>query len=108
MTTELRVVLMTAPTQAQARDMAAIAIEEGLAACANIVPGITSIFQWKGELTEDSEVLVIFKTTESNFAALRERMVDLHPYEVPEVVSLSIEDGNADYLDWVTTSTGSR
>ena len=108
MATDLRVVLMTAPTQAKARDMAAIAIGEGLAACANLVPGATSIYEWEGELTEDSEVMVFFKTTQAQFARLRDRMLELHPYDVPELVSLSVDDGHVDYLNWVISATESR
>lgn len=108
MATELRVVLMTAPTPALARDMAAVAVTEKLAACANIVPGIVSIYEWEGELTEDQELMIVFKTTVERFPALRDRMLELHPYDLPEVLSLQPDDGHVDYLNWVMTATGSR
>jgi periplasmic divalent cation tolerance protein len=76
-------------------------VEEGLAACANILPGITSVYRWEGSLQRDSETLVVLKTTAARSDALRDRVVDLHPYDVPEVLVLPVVGGHAPYLRWV-------
>ncbi len=96
------VVLTTAPDTAVARAIASRVVDERLAACANIVPGVTSIYRWKGEVHEDDEVLVVFKTIPAGFIALRDRIVALHPYDVPEVLALPAPDGSTDYVRWVT------
>ena len=98
---EARVVLVTAPDEAVARDLARALVEERLAACGNIVPAVTSIFRWQGEVQQESEVLVVLKTSAERFAALRTRVLELHPYDVPEVISLAVEAGHQPYLDWL-------
>lgn len=94
-------VLSTAPDPTVAESLAARVVEERLAACANLVPGVTSIYRWEGELRRDSEVLVVFKTTAAAFPSLRARILELHPYDVPEVLALPVPDGADDYLSWV-------
>lgn len=94
-------VVTTAPDATVAESIATRIVEERLAACANVVPGITSIFRWKGEVQREAEVLVVFKTTEAGWAALRDRIVALHPYDVPEVLSFPVSAGSDDYLRWV-------
>lgn len=105
MKTDLRVVLMTAPTRELARHLATTAVGEKLAACVKLVPGVVSLYEWEGELTEAAEVMLVFKTTQARFPELRDRMLALHPHAVPEMVSLPADDGNVDYLDWVATAT---
>jgi periplasmic divalent cation tolerance protein len=68
----------------------------------NLVPPVRSIYRWQGELCDERETLAIIKTTRERFDALRERLVALHPYEVPEVIALPVEAGHPPYLDWVT------
>jgi periplasmic divalent cation tolerance protein len=99
--TDVRTVLVTAPDEATARTLAEAAVGEGLAACVSLVPGVLSIYRWQGEPRHDAEILLVMKTTAARVEALRERMVSLHPYEVPEVLSLAVEDGHAPYLAWV-------
>ncbi|MER3556775.1 MAG: divalent-cation tolerance protein CutA [Thermus sp.] len=100
------VVLMTVPTEEKAREIARTLVEEGLAACVNIVSGLTSIYRWQGQVVEDKELLLIVKTTTFRFPALRERVQGLHPYTVPEIIALPIAEGHKDYLDWLRESTG--
>ena len=96
-----RVVLVTTPDVGSARTIARAVVEERLAACGNIVPGLTSIYRWQGTLEEAAETLLILKTSDDRLAALRARVVELHPYDVPEVLALRIDAGHQPYLDWL-------
>jgi periplasmic divalent cation tolerance protein len=86
--------------------LARAATEARLAACGNVIPGLTSVYRWEGRIEEDNEVLILFKTTERLVPALREKVVELHPYEVPEFLSLPIASGHLPYLEWVMRETG--
>ena len=99
------VVLVTCPDRAAGAKIAGALVEEGLAACANLLDGVTSIYQWRGEIKQDSEVLLILKTQKKKFDALAERVATLHPYEVPEVIACDITAGNANYLKWIEETT---
>jgi periplasmic divalent cation tolerance protein len=94
-------VLTTAPNADVADRIGTTLVGERLAACANLVPGVRSVFWWKGEVSQEAEVLVLLKTTAGSLGALRRRLVELHPYEVPEMIALDIREGHAPYLDWV-------
>ena len=100
------VVLCTCPDDAVADRIATLLVEERLAACVNRVPGIVSTYRWKDEIHRDSECLLLIKTTSERFDALRERIVALHPYELPEVIAVDIALGHAPYLAWIATETG--
>jgi len=104
--TSLALVLTTAPDMVVAESLASRIVEERLAACVNLVPGVTSIFRWQDSIERDSEVLLLVKTTAEAVAALRDRIVALHPYDVPEVVALSASGGHAPYLEWVRGQVG--
>jgi periplasmic divalent cation tolerance protein len=99
------VVLVTAPTAERAAELARTLVEERLAACGNVVPGLRSIYRWEGKVQEDAEALLLLKTTRARFEALRERILALHPYQVPEVIALPVEAGSATYLDWIAAET---
>ncbi len=101
---EYLVVLVTCPPD-RAAGIARPLVEEKLCACVNIVPGLRSIYRWKGELCDDGESLLVIKTRESLLEPLRARVLQLHPYEVPEVLALPVQAGNPDYLRWLTDST---
>lgn len=101
-----RVVLVTAPDAGSAESLVRRLVEEGVVACGNIVPGITSIYRWKGEVERETEVLVIFKTTESGAAGLIRRVPELHPYDVPEVLVLPVEAGHPPYVQWIEENCG--
>jgi periplasmic divalent cation tolerance protein len=98
-------VLVTAPDEEQGARMARALVEESLAACVNMIPGIRSVYRWRGEVCEDSEVLLWIKTRKALFPRILERVRELHPYEVPEIVSLSIDEGLPQYLEWVAEET---
>src|SRR5438093_8074024 len=95
------VVLSTFPNADKAAEVARALVGEQLCACVNLVPAVRSIYRWKGELCDDTEVLAVIKTTAERLAALRERLVALHPYELPEALALAVDDGHAPYLAWV-------
>ena len=103
--TDVCVVLVTAPSEEKAAELGRALVDEKLAACANLVPGVRSIYRWQGKVEDSAEVLMLLKTTHERFEALKARVVALHPYEVPEVVRLDVTGGHAPYLDWVRDST---
>lgn len=106
--TDGRVVLVTAPDRETARELVRTLVEEGLVACGNIVPGVSSIYRWEGEIHEDEECLVLLKTREGALPNLMERVVVLHSYDVPEVLALPVDAAHPPYLDWVRRSTSAR
>jgi len=101
------VVLVTMPTAERAAELARALVEERLAACGNVVPGLRSIYRWEGKVVDEPEVLLVLKTTAARFEALRDRVLALHPYQVPEVLALPVEAGSAAYLAWVGAETAS-
>jgi periplasmic divalent cation tolerance protein len=102
--TDAVVVLVAAPTAEKAVELARTVVEEKLAACANVLPGVRSIYRWKGAVQDDAEVLLLLKTQRKRFPELRDRLLALHPYEVPEVLALPVEAGSEAYLDWIAQS----
>ena len=100
------VAFSTAPSAEVAEQLARALVGEGLAACVNVVPGVTSYYRWKGELQRDAEWLLVIKTSAGRLEALKAALVRLHPYEVPELVALGVEDGLPPYLAWLDESTG--
>ncbi|KAM4696886.1 protein CutA isoform 2-T5 [Rhinophrynus dorsalis] len=92
---------VTCPNDTVAKDIARGLVQRKLAACVNVIPQITSIYEWKGKIEEDNEVLLMIKTRSSKVAALTEYVRSVHPYEVCEVISLPIEQGNPPYLKWI-------
>lgn len=80
-------------------------VGDGVAACVNVVPGLRSIYRWKGEVCDDPEVLLIIKTQRERMAALAERVEALHPYDTPELIALPVHAGLEAYLGWVRDET---
>jgi len=97
------VVFSTFPTEDKAADVARTLVTEQLCACVNLIPPVRSIYLWQGQICDERETLAIIKTTRERFDALRERLIELHPYEVPEVIALPVEAGHQPYLDWVAS-----
>ncbi len=98
------VVLCTFPNAAKASEIARIVVSEKLAACVSLQE-VVSIYSWKAELQNEPETLAIIKTADERFEALKKRIVELHPYEVPEVIAMQVAGGHAPYLAWVADST---
>jgi len=103
--TDTIVVMVTAPGMEKATEMARTLVEEHLCACVNIVPGVRSIYVFEDKLCDDAEVLCVIKTRVELFGPLRDRIAALHPYKIPEILALAVDDANAPYLDWVRAST---
>jgi periplasmic divalent cation tolerance protein len=99
------VVLCTCSDESVALDIARILIKEGLAACVNRVAGVQSIYQWDGRICEESEQLLMIKTTRARYQALEVRLRALHPYEIPEIIAVPVVAGSEQYLAWLTTAT---
>lgn len=99
--TDILVVLCTFANQQDALRVGSAVVEARLAACVNVLPGIRSIYRWKGEVQHADEVLVLIKTTQNGFPALRDRLRELHSYDTPEIIALPVVDGLANYLGWV-------
>ncbi len=102
--TDKRIVLTTAGSEDEARKIAHHLIEHQLAACANIIPHVESIYRWQGKVESNREWLLVIKTSADRFAAVRDAIRELHSYELPECVALSIEEGSAEYLEWLADS----
>ncbi|MEN8176340.1 MAG: divalent-cation tolerance protein CutA [Pseudomonadota bacterium] len=98
-----QVVLCTCPDEPVAAAIGESLVSEGLAACVNLVPSLTSIYRWQGKIERADEVLLIIKTTRDGYAALEKSLQALHPYDVPEIIALSVERGLPAYLDWIET-----
>lgn len=99
------VVLSTTDTQELANTIAGELIRTGIAACVNIIPNVTSIYKWKGEISHDGECLMLIKSRAEHFERLRERIRSLHTYDVPEVIALSVLQGDSNYLKWLYETT---
>jgi periplasmic divalent cation tolerance protein len=95
------VVLSAVGAQPDAERIARALVEERVAACVNIVPGITSIYRWKGTVEQEAELLLVIKTTGERVEQLKARLLQLHPYELPEVVVIPIGGGHGAYLEWI-------
>jgi periplasmic divalent cation tolerance protein len=102
--TDKRIVLCSAGSQDEARKIARHLVEQRLAACVNIVPRMESIYRWQGKLESSGEWLLLIKTTVERFPAVRDAIRDLHSYELPECIAISIEDGSSGYLEWIAQS----
>jgi periplasmic divalent cation tolerance protein len=99
--TEAMVVFVTAPSAEKAAEIARTLVEEKLAACGNVIPGIRSIYRWEGKICDDAEALLVLKVPAKRLQELSDRIVALHPYQLPEVVATRIEGGNERYIDWI-------
>ncbi|MEX0720514.1 MAG: divalent-cation tolerance protein CutA [Balneolaceae bacterium] len=99
----LRFIYITTSTKKEARAIGRVLVEENLAACANILEGMESIYKWKGEIEEATECVLIAKTHQSRVKKLTKRVLELHSYDCPCVISLPLseEEGNDEYLDWI-------
>jgi periplasmic divalent cation tolerance protein len=104
--TNKRFVLSTTASLEEAKKIAREVVGRRLAACVNILPRIESIYRWEGKVEEAQECLLLIKTTAEGFPSLRDAIQQLHSYEVPECVALSVEDGSHSYLKWIDECVG--
>jgi periplasmic divalent cation tolerance protein len=103
-TPDVIVALSTAPDEATARRIAHQLVEESLAACVNLLPGVASIYRWQGEVEDAAECMMVIKTTRAAWPRLLQRLPELHPYQVPELIACEVRDGLAPYLAWVAAN----
>jgi periplasmic divalent cation tolerance protein len=102
--TDMRIVLTTAGSQNEARRIADALVERKLAACVNIISKVQAIYRWQGKTQEAEEWMLIIKSSQNLFEKLRDAIKELHPYELPECISLVVDNGSEDYLNWITES----
>ena len=98
-------VLCTCPNEETAERIATALVGERLAACVSRLPGVRSTYRWKGTLQRDDEVLLLIKSTRARYDALRDCIVSLHPYELPEVIAVDVALGLHPYLAWIASET---
>jgi len=99
-----QLVLCTCPDKNTASSIAENIVAQRLAACVNILPGIQSIYQWQGNVESAEEILMLIKTHETKFSSLKNSIVSMHPYEVPEIIALDISQGFPEYMNWLASS----
>ena len=104
--TDKVLVLTTAGNQSEAQKIARELVARRLAACVNIIPRIQSVYRWKGKIENAEEFLLIIKTTKARSADVQAAIRELHSYDLPECIVISIEDGSAEYLKWIEDSVG--
>jgi periplasmic divalent cation tolerance protein len=102
---DVLVVLCTCPDESVAVAIARKLVGERLAACVNVVPRVVSIYEWEGAVQQDTEVLAIIKTTRRCYPGLEAAIVAQHPYELPEIIAVTIDSGLNRYLEWISGTT---
>jgi len=100
--TDALVVLTTTETEADAERLARLLVEAELAACAQVLPRMTSVYRWQGKVEQSGETLLLIKTTRVTYGRLEAAIKQNHPYETPEIIALPVEAGSAEYLNWLT------
>jgi periplasmic divalent cation tolerance protein len=103
--TDAMLVFTTLPSADKGAELARTLVEERLAACANLIPAVRSIYRWEGKIHDENEVVMLIKTRAENIERLKARILELHPYEVPEVLAVPVESGYQAYLDWISHGT---
>lgn len=103
--TDAILVLTMLPNADAAVEIAKTIVKEKLAACVNILPAARSIYRWKGQIEDTSEVLMLLKTRHEHYDRVQARLLELHPYEVPEVLAIPVEQGYYPYLEWLGRET---
>lgn len=102
--TDKLIVFVTCGSGDEGQRIAAAVVEARLAACVNVLPGVRSCYVWEGKTTWSDEVLLVMKTTQNNYEKLQAKILELHSYDVPEIVALPIEAGFDAYLAWIAQS----
>lgn len=98
---EIHIVFCTVPDTDSGHRIAARLVQDGLAACVNLITGIESVYRWKGQLENASEVLLMIKSRSADYTEVEAAISVLHPYELPEIIAVPVSSGLPGYLDWV-------
>ena len=106
--TEFVIVFVTVPDEVFAGRLAHDLVSEKLAACVNVLPSVRSVYAWEGEICNEGELLCLLKTRRALFPAVRERVLDLHPYQVPEIIAIPLVEASETYLAWLRDNTRER
>ena len=104
----LVIIFVTAASEQEAAAISRALVEEGLAACANIIPQIRSLYRWEGKIWDEREALIIIKSREDLFERIRSRVKELHSYEVPEITAIKIDEGDSAYMQWIESVTTNK
>ena len=99
------IILSNTNSMDSAETISTFLVKEKLAACVNIIPKIKSIYSWDNKIEKDEEFLMVIKTKQALFELVKEKIILLHPYEIPEIISIKIDDGTSDYLNWIKNNT---
>jgi periplasmic divalent cation tolerance protein len=103
-TPQARIVLTTAASPEEANRLARILVEERLAACVTLIPGVQSIYRWEGQIQASAEMMLLLKTGPNQLEALEARLHELHSYQTPEFLVLPVESGSSSYLEWLNSN----
>jgi len=95
----------TCPNIVTAEQISRLLVSQKLAACVNQVPNVTSVYEWQGKIKQDNEVLLLIKTETKKFTAVSEAIREVHPYELPELIAVSVTQGEPNYLEWIKQCT---
>lgn len=101
MSKAVQIILCTCPDQETAENIARLLIERNLAACVNILPGLTSYYRWQGQIELAQELLLLIKSSSARYSSVEAAILENHPYELPEIVAVPVEQGLPDYLHWI-------
>lgn len=101
-------ILCTCPDQAAAERIASALVSRHLAACVNILPGLTSIYLWAGTIEKDPELLLLIKSEHGRYSEVEQTILELHPYELPEVIAVPVAQGAESYLNWIDQCLNSK
>ncbi|MDP2901746.1 MAG: divalent-cation tolerance protein CutA [Methylovulum sp.] len=103
MSSAFEIIFCTCPNKDTAKKLAHLLVTKQLAACVNILPGITSVYSWEGQIESVQEYLLLIKSSKANYQTIETTLFKHHPYEVPEIIAVPIERGLPEYLDWIDT-----
>lgn len=101
-------ILSTCPDQASAQSIASHLVENRLAACVNIINNVVSVYQWEGKTEQSQEVCLLIKTLAHQYQFVEKAILELHPYELPEIISVTINTGSNSYLNWIEQNVNSK
>ncbi len=99
------VIYCTVPNEFNASLIASTLVDENLAACVNIIDNVTSMYKWEGSTQTDKELLLIIKTQRAKFPQIKEKIISLHEYSIPEIIALPIVNGSEEYMKWIVKET---
>lgn len=102
------VILNTCPNKETATEVANTLIQRRLAACVNILPGLTSVYHWQGQIESEEEILLLIKSTQAAFDVVKDTICEIHPYELPEIVAVPLVGGLDTYLSWIDANVQSQ